>query len=186
VSFDIDANGILHVGAKDKATGKENKIVIKANSGLSDAEIDKMVKDAEANADEDHRLRELADSRNQGDALVHSTKKAVAGYGDKVEAAEKEKIEAALKDLEEALKSSTADKAAIDAKIETLARASQKLGEKMYADMAAAHGTGGAAASAAGAAGETAAGGAGGPGARAEPEHDDDVVDADFKEVKKH
>jgi molecular chaperone DnaK len=180
VSFDIDANGILHVGAKDKATGKENKIVIKANSGLSDAEIDKMVKDAEANAEEDHRLRELADSRNQGDALVHSTKKAVAEYGDKVEAAEKEKIEAALKDLEEALKSSTADKASIDAKIETLATASQKLGEKMYADMAAAQGAAGAAASTAGAAGAAA-----GPGAQAAPEQDDDVVDADFKEVKK-
>src|SRR5258708_29959347 len=109
-----------------------------------------MVKDAEANAEEDHRLRELADSRNQGDALVHSTKKAVAEYGDKVEAAEKEKIEAALKDLEEALKSNTADKAAIDAKIETLATASQKLGEKMYAEMAAAaQGAGGAAAGAA-------------------------------------
>jgi molecular chaperone DnaK len=182
VSFDIDANGILHVGAKDKATGKENKIVIKANSGLSEAEIDKMVKDAEANAEEDRRLRELADSRNQGDALVHSTKKAVAEYGDKVEAAEKEKIEAALKDLEEALKSSTADKASIDAKIETLATASQKLGEKMYADMAAAQGAAGAAAGAASTAG---AAGAGGPGAQAAPEQHDDVVDADFKEVKK-
>ncbi|AMM12994.1 molecular chaperone DnaK [Burkholderia sp. PAMC 28687] len=174
VSFDIDANGILHVGAKDKATGKENKIVIKANSGLSDAEIDKMVKDAEANADEDHRLRELADSRNQGDALVHSTKKAVAEYGDKIEAAEKEQIEAALKDLEEALKSTASDKASIDAKIETLSTASQKLGEKMYADMAAAQGAAGAA-----------AGAAGGAGAQAAPEQHDDVVDADFKEVKK-
>src|SRR5471032_117294 len=180
VSFDIDANGILHVGAKDKATGKENRIVIKANSGLSDAEIDKMVKDAEANADEDHRLRELADSRNQGDALVHSTKKAVAEYGDKIEAAEKEQIEAELKDLEEALKGSTADKAAIDAKIETLATASQKLGEKMYADMAAAQGAAGAAAG-----GANSAGAAGGPGAQAAPEQHDDVVDADFKEVKK-
>ncbi|SAL45724.1 molecular chaperone DnaK [Caballeronia udeis] len=142
-----------------------------------------MVKDAEANAEEDRRLRELADSRNQGDALAHSTKKAVAEYGDKVEAAEKEKIEAALKDLEEALKSSTADKATIDAKIEALATASQKLGEKMYADMAAAQGVGGEAASATGAAG--AAGAASGPGAQTAPEQDDDVVDADFKEVKK-
>ncbi|MCA3860957.1 MAG: molecular chaperone DnaK, partial [Burkholderia sp.] len=97
VSFDIDANGILHVGAKDKATGKENKITIKANSGLSDAEIDQMIKDAEANAAEDHKLRELADSRNQGDALVHSTKKALAEYGDKLDAGEKEAIEASLK-----------------------------------------------------------------------------------------
>src|SRR6201991_3843672 len=173
VSFDIDANGILHVGAKDKATGKENKITIKANSGLTDAEIDKMVKDAEANAEEDHKLRELADARNQGDALVHSTKKAVAEYGDKLDAGEKEKIEAALKDLEDTLKSGSADKAEIDAKIETVATASQKLGEKMYADMQAAQGAAGAAA---GAAASDAASGA---------EKADDVVDADFKEVKK-
>jgi molecular chaperone DnaK len=179
VSFDIDANGILHVGAKDKATGKENRIVIKANSGLSDAEIDKMVKDAEANAEEDHRLRELADSRNQGDALVHSTKKAVAEYGDKVEASEKETIEAALKDLEEALKSNSSDKAAIDAKIETLSTASQKLGEKMYAAMAAAQGAAAGSASTAGA-----AAGEAGPGAQGAPEQQDDVVDASFKEVK--
>src|ERR1700710_1203913 len=179
VTFDIDANGILHVGAKDKATGKENKITIKANSGLTEDEIDKMVKDAEANADEDHRLRELADSRNQGDALVHSTKKAVAEYGDKVETAEKEKIEAALKDLEEALKSTATDKASLDAKIEALPTASQKLGEKMYAEMAAAQGAAGAEAGAA------AGASAGGPGAQAAPEQHDDVVDADFKEVKK-
>jgi molecular chaperone DnaK len=125
---------------------------------------------------QDRRLRELADSRNQGDALVHSTKKAVAEYGDKVDAAEEEKIEAALKDLEEALKSTASDKAAIDAKIETLATASQKLGEKMYADMAAAQGAAG---------GANAAGAAGGPGAQAAPEQHDDVVDADFKKVKK-
>src|ERR1700735_2816295 len=135
VSFDIDANGILHVGAKDKATGKENRITIKANSGLSEGEIEKMVKDAEANAEEDHKLRELADARNQGDALVHSTKKALTEYGDKLEAAEKEKIEASLKDLEETLKSGSSDKAAIEAKIEVVATASQKMGEKMYADM---------------------------------------------------
>jgi molecular chaperone DnaK len=177
VTFDIDANGILHVGAKDKATGKENKITIKANSGLSDAEIDKMVKDAEANAEEDHKLRELADSRNQGDALVHSTKKAVAEYGEKLDGAEKEKIETALKDLEDALKSGSSDKAAIDAKIEALSSASQKLGEKMYADMQAAQGAAGAAAGAAGAE-------AGASSAGASQQHDD-VVDADFKEVKK-
>jgi molecular chaperone DnaK len=178
VSFDIDANGILHVGAKDKATGKENRIVIKANSGLSEAEIEKMVKDAEANAEEDHKLRELADARNQGDALVHSTKKALTEYGDKLEAAEKEKIEAALKDLEEALKSGASDKAAIEAKIEVVATASQKLGEKMYADMQAEQGAAGAAAGAAGAApGGASAGGASQP--------EDDVVDAEFKEVKK-
>ena len=122
VTFDIDANGILHVGAKDKATGKENKITIKANSGLSEAEIDQMIKDAEANAAEDHKLRELADSRNQGDALVHSTKKALTEYGDKLDAGEKEAIEASLKSLEEVLKDSSADKAAIDAKVEEPAR----------------------------------------------------------------
>jgi molecular chaperone DnaK len=175
VSFDIDANGILHVGAKDKATGKENRITIKANSGLSEAEIEKMVKDAEANAEEDHKLRELADARNQGDALVHSTKKALTEYGDKLEAGEKEKIEAALKDLEEALKSSSSDKAAIEAKIEAVATASQKMGEKMYADMQAAQGAEAAAAGAAGAG--ASAGGA--------SQQQDDVVDAEFKEVKK-
>ncbi|RQR67273.1 molecular chaperone DnaK [Burkholderia sp. Bp9126] len=174
VTFDIDANGILHVGAKDKATGKENKITIKANSGLSEAEIDQMIKDAEANAAEDHKLRELADSRNQGDALVHSTKKALTEYGDKLDAGEKEKIEAALKELEEVLKNTASDKAAIDAKVETVATASQKLGEKMYADMQAQAGAAGAAGAAEGAAH---AGGA--------QQAADDVVDAEFKEVKK-
>ncbi|MFL6684008.1 molecular chaperone DnaK [Paraburkholderia graminis] len=179
VSFDIDANGILHVGAKDKATGKENRITIKANSGLSEAEIEKMVKDAEANAEEDHKLRELADARNQGDALVHSTKKALTEYGDKLDAGEKEKIEAALKDLEETLKSGSSDKAAIEAKIEVVATASQKMGEKMYADMQAAQG---AEAAAAGAAGSAGAAGASAAGAS---QQQDDVVDAEFKEVKK-
>jgi len=175
VTFDIDANGILHVGAKDKATGKENRITIKANSGLSEAEIEKMVKDAEANAEEDHKLRELADARNQGDALVHSTKKALTEYGDKLDAGEKEKIEAALKDLEETLKNGSSDKAAIEAKIETVATASQKLGEKMYADM-----------QAQGAAGAAGAGGAAGAEASgASQQQADDVVDAEFKEVKK-
>ena len=174
VSFDIDANGILHVGAKDKATGKENRITIKANSGLSEAEIEKMVKDAEANAEEDHKLRELADARNQGDALVHSTKKALTEYGDKLDAGEKEKIEAALKDLEETLKSGSSDKAAIEAKIETVATASQKLGEKMYADM-----------QAQGAAGAATAGAAGAEAAAGQSQQADDVVDAEFKEVKK-
>ncbi|HDV6326840.1 TPA: molecular chaperone DnaK [Burkholderia cenocepacia] len=172
VTFDIDANGILHVGAKDKATGKENKITIKANSGLSEAEIDQMIKDAEANAAEDHKLRELADSRNQGDALVHSTKKALTEYGDKLDAGEKEAIEASLKSLEEVLKDTSADKAAIDAKVEELGKVSQKLGEKMYADMQAQQ------AGAAGAAeGAAHAGGA--------QQAADDVVDAEFKEVKK-
>ncbi|WP_431821511.1 molecular chaperone DnaK [Burkholderia sp. F1] len=175
VTFDIDANGILHVGAKDKATGKENKITIKANSGLSEAEIDQMIKDAEANAAEDHKLRELADSRNQGDALVHSTKKALTEYGDKLDAGEKEKIEAALKELEEVLKSTASDKATIDAKVEAVATASQKLGEKMYADMQAQQA--GAAGAAGAAEGAAHAGGA--------QQAADDVVDAEFKEVKK-
>ena len=171
VTFDIDANGILHVGAKDKATGKENKVTIKANSGLTEDEIQSMVRDAEANAEEDKRLKELAEAHNQGDALVHSTRKALTEHGDKLDAGEKEKIEAAIKDLEDVLKGT--DKAAIDAKVEALSTASQKLGEKVYADMQAQQAAAGAAAGAA--PGEAAAG--------AKPaEHD--VVDADFKEVK--
>ena len=162
VTFDIDANGILHVSAKDKGTGKENKITIKANSGLSDAEIERMVKDAEANAEEDHRLAELVQTRNQADGLVHSTRKSLEEYGDKREASEKEAIEAAIKDLEEAIKGD--DKADIDVKVEALGAASQKLGEKMYADMQQAQ--------------------AAAEGAQAAPA-DDNVVDADFKEVKR-
>ena len=173
VTFDIDANGILHVSAKDKGTGKENKITIKANSGLSEAEIEKMVKDAELNAAEDAKKLELVQARNQGEALVHSVKKSVSEHGDKLDAPEKEKIEAALKDLEESLKGE--DKADIDAKTEALMTASQKLGEKMYGDAQA------AAAGAAGAAGAT-EGAAPKSEARAD---DDNVVDADFKEVKK-
>ena len=133
VSFDIDANGILHVGAKDKATGKENKITIKANSGISEEEIQKMVKDAELNAAEDKKKLEIVQARNQGEALVHSVRKSLTEYGEKLDAGEKEKIEAALKDVEEALKGE--DKAAIEEKTNALMTASQKLGEKMYADM---------------------------------------------------
>jgi len=174
VTFDIDANGILHVGAKDKATGKENKITIKANSGLTEEEIQKMVRDAEANAEEDKRRKEIAESRNQGDALVHSTRKALAEYGDKLEVGEKEVIESAIKELEEVLKSD--DKPAIDAKSAALTTAAQKLGEKMYADMQAKQ-------AAAGSAADAAAGAAGGA-AGGEGHRPDDVVDADFKEVK--
>ncbi|QUN32694.1 molecular chaperone DnaK (plasmid) [Cupriavidus sp. KK10] len=133
VTFDIDANGILHVSARDKATGKENRITIKANSGLSEGEIERMVKDAESHADEDRRQRELVDARNHGDALAHSTRKALAEFGEKLEAGEKEKIEAAIKDLEAALK--TSDKAEIVARAQALATASLKLGEKAYADV---------------------------------------------------
>ena len=171
VTFDIDANGILNVSAKDKATGKENKITIKANSGLTEDEIQRMVKDAELNAAEDHRLRELADARNQGDALVHSTKKSLGEYGDKLEAEEKEKIETAIKELEETLKDNVSDKAAIDAKTEALVTASQKIGEMIYADMQAKQ------QAAEGAAPE------GSASQEAKPK-DDNVVDADFKEVK--
>src|SRR4051812_23684940 len=138
VSFDIDANGILHVGAKDKGTGKENKITIKANSGLSEAEIQQMVKDAELNAAEDKKKLELVQAKNTADASVHSVKKSLTEYGDKLEAGEKEKIEAAVKDVEEALKGE--DKAVIEEKSNALMAASQKLGEKMYADMQAKEG----------------------------------------------
>ncbi|CAG9176259.1 Chaperone protein DnaK [Cupriavidus laharis] len=170
VSFDIDANGILHVGAKDKATGKENRITIKANSGLSEDEIQRMVKDAEANAEEDRKARELADARNQADALVHSTRKALTEYGDKLEGGEKEKIEAAIKELEDAARGG--DKAEIDAKVNALSEVSQKLGEKVYADMQAKAGEQGAAGAA----------GAGAGAQQAQPQ-DDNVVDAEFKEV---
>jgi len=165
VTFDIDANGILHVSAKDKGTGKENKITIKANSGLSEAEIERMVKDAEANADEDRRVAELAQTRNQADALVHATRKSLGEYGDKLEAAEKEAIEAAIKDLEDVLKDG--DRDAITAKTEALTQASQKLGEKMMTEM------------------QAQAAAAGGAQADGGKPADDNVVDADFKEVKR-
>src|SRR5665647_2691076 len=175
VSFDIDANGILHVGAKDKGTGKENKITIKANTGLSESEIQQMVKDAELNASDDKKKLELVQSRNQADASLHSVKKSLTEYGDKLDAGEKEKIEAAMKELEDALKSD--DKALIDEKSTTLMTVSQKLGEKMHADMQAKQ-----ASEAGGAAGGTDA--AGTPGASSRPA-DDNVVDAEVKEVKK-
>jgi molecular chaperone DnaK len=173
VSFDIDANGILHVGAKDKGTGKENKITIKANSGLSEAEIQQMVKDAELNAAEDHKKLELVQARNQADATVHSVRKSLTEYGDKLESGEKDKIEAAIKELEEALKGD--DKAAIESKGQALMTASQKLGEKMYADMQAQQAAAGA--GAAGGGGQQAGSGSAAP--------DDNVVDAEVKEVKK-
>ena len=167
VTFDIDANGILHVSAKDKGTGKENKITIKANSGLSEAEIEQMVKDAETNAAEDRKKVELVQARNQAEAMISSVNKSLGEYGEQLDASEKEAIEAAVKDLEETLKSD-ADKEAIEAKTDALMTASQKLGEKMYADAQAQAGA--------------AAGGAAGNGAASA---DDDVVDAEVKEVKK-
>ena len=167
VTFDIDANGILHVSAKDKGTGKESKITIQGSSGLSEEEIERMVKDAEANAEEDKKLTELVASRNQAEALVHSVKKSLADYGDKLDADEKAKIEDAVKATEEAVKGE--DKADIDAKAEALGAASQKLGEMVYAQAQAEAQAGeeGAAQADAGAA-----------------KGNDDVVDAEFEEVK--
>jgi molecular chaperone DnaK len=165
VTFDIDANGILHVSAKDKATGKENKITIKANSGLSEAEIQQMVQDAAAHAEEDKKARELVDTKNQCEAMIHSTKKALADHADKA-GDDKAAIEAAIAEAEEALKGT--DKEAIEAKTEALAKAAQKLGEKIYAEQQAA-------------AGGTEAAGAGAGG---DKKDDGDVVDAEFTEVK--
>ncbi len=166
VTFDIDANGILHVSAKDKATGKENKITIKANSGLSEEEIQRMEEDAAKYADEDKKLRELVDARNQADSVLHSVKKSLADYGDKIDAAEKSAIEEAIKDLEAVAKDSD-DKAVIEAKTNALMEASQKLGEKVYADQQAQANT-----------------------ESAEPQGEKtvegDVVDAEFEEVKKN
>ncbi|TMG97339.1 MAG: molecular chaperone DnaK [Betaproteobacteria bacterium] len=170
VMFDIDANGILHVNAKDKATGKENKITIKANSGLSEDEIQRMVKDAEAHAEEDRKLMETVQARNGLDALVHSVKKSLTEYGDKVGADEKAKIEAALKEAEDLLKEKDAAKDALEAKSESLAKAAQKLGEIMYAK-----------------AQQDAAGGATGTGpdaAHAPNQGEEKVVDAEYTEVK--
>jgi molecular chaperone DnaK len=174
VTFDIDANGILHVSAKDKATGKENKITIKASTGLTEEEIQKMVKDAETHADEDKKQLELVTARNQAEALVHSIKKSLAEYGDKVDASEKEKIEAAVKDLEGVTKSD--DKAVIEAKTQALAQASQKLGEKIYADMQAKNAQG----ASPGAEPQPAAG----AGASQPAEEEGNVVDAEYTEVK--
>ncbi len=130
VTFDIDANGIMHVTAKDKATGKENRITIKANSGLSEEEIQKMVKDAEIHAEEDKRAQELANARNQADSMVHMVKKSLADYGDKLDADEKAKVEAAMKEVEDAARGN--DKDLILQKTESLMQASQQIGEKMY------------------------------------------------------
>ncbi|EXU81278.1 molecular chaperone DnaK [Comamonas aquatica DA1877] len=175
VSFDIDANGILHVGAKDKGTGKENKITIKANSGLSEEEIQQMVKDAELNAADDKKKLELVQARNQGEAAVHSVKKSLGEHGDKLDAAEKDAIEAATKELEEALKGE--DKDAIEAKTTALMTASQKLGEKVYAEAQAAAAAGGGA--------EAADAGAAQQQQKPAGSNDDDIVDAEVKEVKK-
>lgn len=162
VTFDIDANGILHVGAKDKATGKTQSIVIKANSGLSEEEIQQMVRDAEANAEEDRKFEELATARNQGDQLVHATRKMITEAGDKATADEKAAIETALSALEVAIKGD--DKADIDAKMTALSEVTAPLAQKMYAEQPQ-------------------------PGAQAQDAEQakdagDDVVDAEFEEVK--
>ena len=165
VTFDIDANGILHVSAKDKGTGKAANITIQGSSGLSEEEIERMVKDAEANAEEDRKLHELVQSRNHAEALIHSVKKSLEEHGDKLGADEKAKIEDALKAAEEAVKGE--DKEDIDAKAEALGTASQKLGEIVYAQAQA-----------------EAGGDAGAQTSEGSAAKDDDVVDADFEEVK--
>jgi len=166
VTFDIDANGILHVSAKDKATGKENKIKIQASSGLSEAEINKMVQDAEAHAEDDRKALELVTARNQLDSLIHSTHKSLKEYGDHLSADEKTAVESALKEAEEVVKAD--DKDAIEAKAEALSTAAQKLGEKMYAAEQA-----------------KAQAGEAGTASGAEAKKDEgDVVDAEFTEVK--
>ncbi|HSV20502.1 MAG TPA: molecular chaperone DnaK [Casimicrobiaceae bacterium] len=174
VTFDIDANGILHVSAKDKATSKENKITIKANSGLSEDEIQRMVKDAEAHAEEDRKLMEAVQARNGLDALVHSVRKSLTEYGEKVDADEKGRIEAALKEADELLKNKDASKEQLESQAESLAKASQKLGEAMYAQAQQAAGQQGGGAEAGGAQN---AGNAGGG-------DEEKVVDAEYTEVK--
>jgi molecular chaperone DnaK len=164
VTFDIDANGIVHVTAKDKATSKEQSIRIQANGGLSDADIEQMVKDAEAHSAEDKKRKELVEAKNQGEALVHATDKSLSEFGDKIPEAEKTAIEAAKAELKSALEGEDAE--AIKAKSQALSQASMKMGEAMYAAQAAA------------AEGEQPAGGAG--------QADDGVVDAEFEEVDEH
>ena len=168
VAFDIDANGILHVSAKDKATGKEQSIQIKASSGLSDDEIDSMVKDAEAHAADDKKFHELVDARNQADNLIHATNKSLKDLGDKVDADEKSKIEGAISELQEAMKGD--DKDAIEAKTSALAELSGKLAERVYAQQ----GEQGGGEQKAEAGGES----------RQQAEGGEDVVDAEFEEVK--
>ncbi|MGD8309736.1 MAG: Hsp70 family protein, partial [Chromatiales bacterium] len=164
VKFDIDANGILNVHAKDKATGREQSIVIKASSGLSDDEIDRMVKDAEAHAEDDKKFHELVAARNQADSLIHASRKSMEQLGDKVESDEKESVERAIKELEEAMKGE--DKDQIEAKTKALTDVSSKMAERLYAQQGGGEGGGGA------------------EGGAESKEAGDDVVDAEFEEVK--
>jgi molecular chaperone DnaK len=163
VTFDIDANGILNVSAKDKATGKEQKIVIKASSGLSEDEIKRMVRDAEAHAAEDAKFRELADARNQAEALAHATEKSLSELGEKVSGQDRARIESALGELREAVKGDSKEK--IQTKLKALSDASAGMAEKLYAD-------------------KQAGAGAAGPNEGATKPGDDNVVDAEFEEVK--
>ena len=179
VTFDIDANGILHVHARDKATGKESKITIKANSGLSEDEIQKMVKDAESHAEDDRKLMETVQARNQLDALVHSVQKSLGEYGDKIGGDEKANIESALKSADELLKQKDVSKEQLEGKAEELGKAAQKLGEMMYQQAQAAQGG-----AAGGAAGAGAGGGAQGGASQGGGQQDEKVVDAEFTEVK--
>jgi molecular chaperone DnaK len=165
VTFDIDANGILHVSAKDKATSKEQRIVIKASSGLSEDEIKQMVKDAEAHAADDKRFRELVETRNRADALVHATEKALKDLGDKVSGADRAKVESAISDLRGVLKSD--DKDVIETKARALAEASATIAQQAYAQADAGP-----------------AGGEGGPGSGTAGGGKDEVLDAEFEEVK--
>jgi molecular chaperone DnaK len=176
VTFDIDANGILHVSAKDKATGKENKITIKASSGLTENEIERMVKDAESHAEDDKRQLEIVQARNGLDTLVHSVKKSLGEYGEKIGADEKSKIEAAVKDAEDLLKQKDATKDQLEAKSQALATAAQKIGELMYAEAqqkAQAAGGGGPGPQ-----------GAGAGGGGSQQQNEEKVVDAEYTEVK--
>ena len=173
VNLDIDANGILNVSAKDKATGKEQSIIIKASSGLSDEEIENMVKDAEAHADEDKKFHDMVTARNQADAMIHATRKSMEELGDeKMEPGEKDTIEAAIKDLEETMKGD--DKDAIEAKTKTLTDASGAMAQRLYAAQAEA--------------GQAEAGAEVQAEAATENENagNDDVVDAEFEEVKEN
>jgi molecular chaperone DnaK len=173
VSFDIDANGILNVSAKDKATGKEQKIVIKASSGLNEDEIKRMVRDAEAHAEEDKRFRELVDVRNKADGMTHAVEKTLKDLGDKVDPSERARVESAISDLRSALKSD--DKGVIEKKTEALAQASAAIAQKAYASDPSAGGSAGPGAGAGAAGAGAQSGGAAGR---------DDVVDAEFEEVK--
>ncbi|HOU78392.1 MAG TPA: Hsp70 family protein, partial [Syntrophales bacterium] len=175
VTFDIDANGIVHVSAKDLGTGKEQSIKITASSGLTEEEIQKLVKDAEAHADDDKRKRDLVEARNHADAFVYSVEKNIKEFGDKIDAAEKARIEDAIARVKKAIEGDDID--AIKRAQEELTTASHKLAEAMYAKTAGQQAGPGAGAGGAGAAGA-------GAGAQAGGKKEDDVVDADFEEVK--